>query len=297
MNDMHCQYKILIADGGKDIELEKYLINTNNYPNLFYEYIRYPFDISIKQFHSKLINVLKYVKTKYLLLADNDDFFLLKRIPHLINFLDLNPDYIASRGQLVNLTLFSNNGVINSPIGFDYIAKRQTSFSISDNLINKRISNLCNNISLYDYYANWYCIFHTKIFLEARCQLSKITDPLIDEILTHAFLLTKGKIYIENTPFYIRQTNTSMFGDILVIENKILENFIKFNSLEELNKGANLLIKLNSGLNYENLIKSFSVYLQILTSLHRLVFLVIRGLEAEVYILLIASDQQSQPPK
>ena len=33
MNDLSCPYKILIADGGIDKEVENHLLDKNNYPN------------------------------------------------------------------------------------------------------------------------------------------------------------------------------------------------------------------------------------------------------------------------
>ena len=74
MNEMHCPYKILLADGGANLELEAHLRHPNNYPNLDYEYIRYPFDASLDDYLNKFENVISRVKTEYILLADNDDF-------------------------------------------------------------------------------------------------------------------------------------------------------------------------------------------------------------------------------
>ena len=52
MNDQCCPYKILIADGGADEGIESELRNPTNYPNLDYEYIRYPFDNDWKDFYA-----------------------------------------------------------------------------------------------------------------------------------------------------------------------------------------------------------------------------------------------------
>ena len=38
MNQICCPYKILIADGGDDLEVENILKVNSNYPNIIYEY-------------------------------------------------------------------------------------------------------------------------------------------------------------------------------------------------------------------------------------------------------------------
>ena len=124
MNEMRCPYKILLADGGDNLELEAHLRHFNNYPNLDYEYIRYPFDATLDDYWNKLENLISRVKTKYTLHADNDDFYLLDRIPALIAFLDEHTDYVAARGQLVNFEVFNSIWDLNNkqPRGYRYDA-------------------------------------------------------------------------------------------------------------------------------------------------------------------------------
>jgi glycosyltransferase domain-containing protein len=88
MNNIACPYKILIADGGDNKFLEEHLQNYSNYPLIHYEYIRYPFDETTSLFFKKLESLISKVTTEYILQADNDDFFLLDRIPELIDFLE-----------------------------------------------------------------------------------------------------------------------------------------------------------------------------------------------------------------
>jgi len=71
-------YKILIADGGSDGEIESHLLHRENYPSLDYEYIRYPFDSTLEMYIRKLANVSDLIKTEFVLSADNDDLILLK---------------------------------------------------------------------------------------------------------------------------------------------------------------------------------------------------------------------------
>ena len=78
MEEQRFPYKILIADGGSDDEVEHHLINRGNYPNLDYEYIRYPYDSNLQIYMRKLADVSNRVRTEFVLSADNDDLILLK---------------------------------------------------------------------------------------------------------------------------------------------------------------------------------------------------------------------------
>ena len=73
MEDQRFPYKILIADGGSDKEIERHLGNRRNYPNLDYDYIRYPYDSNAEMFVSKVADVASRVTTKFVMAADNDD--------------------------------------------------------------------------------------------------------------------------------------------------------------------------------------------------------------------------------
>ena len=51
MDLLNFPYKILIADGGENVEIQQVLENKDNFPNLNYDYIRYPYDNTLDDFH------------------------------------------------------------------------------------------------------------------------------------------------------------------------------------------------------------------------------------------------------
>ena len=106
MNSICCPYKILIADGGKDKSIEKDLTNHNNYLNLNFEYIRYPFDEALEDFWKKYHDVMRRVKTKYVVQADNDDFFILDRVSELLKILEDNSNVVGAKGSQVDFTVY-----------------------------------------------------------------------------------------------------------------------------------------------------------------------------------------------
>ena len=236
MDGLKFPYKILIADGGDDQNLESHLREYRNYPNLDYEYIRYPFDSSLEDYYQKLYDVLTRVKTKYTLHADNDDFYLLDKIENHLTFLDENLDYVATRGSLVNLELVNRNyEPISSPTGHAYLARYVFSEPIVADSSLERIKLLCEGMAKFDYYSNWYSITRSDALVSIWSQLVtlKIKEVIVLEILSHVMLVTAGKVRITSDAFYFRQSHTSSFGDTLVQNNEFVERCLAKNGLSE----------------------------------------------------------------
>lgn len=87
MEEQKFPYKILIADGGSDKEIEKHLCNKRNYPSLDYQYIRYPYDSGVAQFVGKVADAASRVTTRFVIAADNDDFILLEPLERNLSLL------------------------------------------------------------------------------------------------------------------------------------------------------------------------------------------------------------------
>ena len=98
-NHYHFPFKILLADGGKDEKIERHLNKIENYPNLNYQYIRFPYDHGYPEFYSKVNNTLNLVTTPFVLLGDNDDFFDINGLQNSVEFLSQNSNFSACRGH------------------------------------------------------------------------------------------------------------------------------------------------------------------------------------------------------
>jgi glycosyltransferase domain-containing protein len=229
MNDQRCPYKILIADGGADKAIEDQLRNSSNYPNLDYEYIRYPFDENVRVFYTKQLDVCGRVRTEYLLWADNDDFFLIDKIPLLIDFLDGNPDYSGCRGTYAQFSLLSKDGdVISAPVGERYTAVPSERGPIENEKYMERAECFFHDVAQYDLWLNWYCVFRTD---KVRSTLETIykynfSDIVLNEILLHLLLLREGKIKVLDQLYYARQLGTSQGSAGIHAENNLLELFL-----------------------------------------------------------------------
>jgi glycosyltransferase domain-containing protein len=91
-------FKVLIADGGADASVPALLAERTRFPNVDYEYLRYPEDTSYRQYYAKIDDALGRVRTPFVAMADNDDFLVADALAQSVRFLAVNPDYAACGG-------------------------------------------------------------------------------------------------------------------------------------------------------------------------------------------------------
>lgn len=164
LNGIPCPFRILIADGGEDEEIQKTLENYDNYPNISYEYIRYPYDKNLTKFHNKLEDVTKRVKTPYAVMADNDDQIVMEGIYKSIEFLENNPDYCCSRGSVISYG------------GGDFSGRGTNLYSdypedITGSTAQERLLNICTH-----FHSSWHNVIRTN-YLLATFKLLNLVNP------------------------------------------------------------------------------------------------------------------------
>ena len=71
------------------------------------KYIHYPYSLNARLKHS-----LSFIKTEYILLASDDEYFLPAGINDCIKFLDNKPDYISCIGRTLAFNIENNNIVL-----------------------------------------------------------------------------------------------------------------------------------------------------------------------------------------
>lgn len=91
-------YRVLIADGGVAGGVSD-IADEHRAAGLDVEYVRYPYDETYAQYYAKLADALSRVTTPFVVLADNDDFFLADGLQQAVAFLVANPAYVACGGQ------------------------------------------------------------------------------------------------------------------------------------------------------------------------------------------------------
>jgi glycosyltransferase domain-containing protein len=92
-------FKVFIADGGCDQRVPKLLSDPASFPNVDYEYVRYPYDETYTQFYSKVDDALSRVQTPFVAMADNDDFFSVEGLGEATRFVVAHPEYVSCGGQ------------------------------------------------------------------------------------------------------------------------------------------------------------------------------------------------------
>ena len=202
-NYIKSPYKILIADGGNDQELTKFLENNDAYENLNYQYVKYPFDKTLTEFHSKLGDITKYITTPFCILMSPDDFITDYGLQKSIEFLKVNEDYVSSRGGLYNTTV--GNGVYGH-------------LNVSNNIYTQYLNNIDGetgnerNIQQAKYWhGNWHNVLRTKT-CKATLKLMDICNPSNMRFTEQLFGFLPaifGKINRINDYFMLHQMNSA----------------------------------------------------------------------------------------
>lgn len=91
-------YRIMIADGGADPTVAAAVAETQSH-GLDVEYLRYPYDSDYAAYYAKLADALSRVSTPFVVMADNDDFFIPKGLARAVEFLLAHAEFVACGGQ------------------------------------------------------------------------------------------------------------------------------------------------------------------------------------------------------
>lgn len=224
-------FNIIIADGGE--EIDRYEIDESYFPNINLSQIVFPFDKDIKTFQSKIIKALGSVSTQYVCMMSNDDFIFQDSIFNQIKFLDNNPDYSASRGDVFDFAINSLNKK-NQLYGDIYSIFRlfyPIGYNSNDVLERLKDYKKC-------YSGLWHSIIRTEILKEIinRSIKNNISSNQIFERYVNLMILISGKVYFDNSLYLLHQVHKEMQTeneDFLSFENEvkmfphIFDNFIR----------------------------------------------------------------------
>ena len=266
MNALKCGYKILIADGGNDESLQKILENKDNYPKINYEYVRYPYDSSLKIYYNKLCNITDKVLTPYVLFADNDDFIILDKIDQYLDFLDKNSDYVCCGGSSATLSIYSSrNEIINSSGGkyFDIRFDELQLSSIENTNGVDRVNDFFKLVESDRLWFIWYDIQRTSQVKISNKYIENyfFKDVVSLEIYKITSLLLLGKSKRFEDLFYIRQQGSSESSTVVNEKFNVVERLIYVNAFEEIINGLIYINNELSDINISSINKSFTYWL------------------------------------
>jgi glycosyltransferase domain-containing protein len=205
-------FNILIADGGVLDVCCEYFSNLKKYKDLRYRYIRYPVDKTYSDYYSKVLDALSKVKTQYVVMADNDDFFIAEGLQKSVNYLESHENYVSCRG-LIGFVNISTKGIENN----NCLSGNKARFKIYKNISNTahsascRVKNHFSSFNLINHYlGTFYDVHRTDdliSFYKVLVDLN-IKDVYLAELLLSYLTVAKGKVRRESYSYLIRQENT-----------------------------------------------------------------------------------------
>lgn len=191
-----CNY--YIADGGMGNENEDLFKNVS-LANV--TYVRYPKDITSHDFIKKMHHAANQIKTKYVMVVDNDDFINFDGIIQCINLLEKDSRAVCAGGVMYGIRQSNSTSE-----GFRY----DLPLKATDNYTLHNLSRFKAIVQLFKNYRYlWYSIFrsedHKKIWEDIKtCNISNL---FLVEILHTELAFCYGKYAHVKRNHYIRLKN------------------------------------------------------------------------------------------
>ena len=205
-NRIKLPFKVFIADGSADDLPSRVLADHTNFPNVDYEYKRYPHDRSQTDYYDKLVGGLAHVDTPFVALADNDDFYVVDGLLRSIEFLKSNPDYSSCRGIIggFKITPNADYGELSGVYGTDVSFVRQV-YPDKPNLEATAVERAHNYLSCYR--PNWYDVCRIE---QARSKFKTLRDLNTFDIILSQHIpmllgVIAGKVQIDSYLYLVRQ--------------------------------------------------------------------------------------------
>lgn len=218
--------KVIVADGGVDNGLENELRNKKFHLVVNYDYVRYPYDENHQIFYAKVHDALTKVETKHVLLASNDDFYFFDALESSVHFLNENPEFVASRGELWDFN------VISPPSGFQRSNTKDHIYGDMDRVRKLYFHTTVLGDSAMDRVADYTLkcnsVFHDVIRTESLREAlsvfvkSKTNDWRFFEKFISCFIASHGKIHRGEGLYMLHQCHPEMAA-LTIVGNTPLE--------------------------------------------------------------------------
>lgn len=228
-NKISLKYPIYIADGAPNKDFKKIIDNSKLFTNISFSYNEFN-DKSYSDYYMKIKTSISEIKTKYVMLIDNDDFVFPKGIELCLKFLNENSNYIGCTGRVgwfyKKSYLFNKNNLRGR---INYFFEKEGAYNPTnyDGNLYSRFSKASKN-----YTVSFYSIFEREKLLIASSEICEMNFNYTYsmEIFFHLRMISLGKINaIKDYPSYFRQLGTSLGND----QNTILSGR-KYNLVEDI---------------------------------------------------------------
>ena len=197
-------FDIIISDGGNVANIKKKL--NLNIRDLNVKYYKFKFYRNFKNFHEKFYNVVRFIKTKYVIFAEDDDYINHKSFIKSKSFLEKNKDFSCVKGIGV-LGEISTETKLSSFFSLRIEDINYSKCNFFDNCHEKRLINYLKfcNTSLWN---GLHRVSNTKKIFKI---LNKnFYNFPITETIFNLMTVRLGKILIPNYIDYIKMDNTEL---------------------------------------------------------------------------------------
>jgi glycosyltransferase domain-containing protein len=201
-NETSFPFKVLIADGGKDPVVAQKLSDHGNFPRIDYEYIRYPYDQTYREYFEKIADLVSRVKTPYLAFVDDDDFILPGGLRSCLGFLIDHPDYVSCGGRVSKFFIRPDaNATYGEDVEFVLLPLAN---SMDDPTAHERVERHFKS-----YNVTWYDVQRTEFMRTIYSELSTFNpnDLLFAERFATYLTVARGKVKRIPNLMLLRQFN------------------------------------------------------------------------------------------
>lgn len=259
-------YHVIIADGEVHPTIDRLLSDPATFPNLSFEYHRYA-DKTFGDFYKKCAETIRKVKTKYVMMSDNDDFSIIAGIQKSIAYLDNEPEYVCAGGKIPGFSIVSRQELAGNVIGqmtdtrFSY--KHQCR-DISFSSVSERVMDEINQFQ-----PVYYHVYRTpalQVIFE-EIEVHDFSDLTVHEFYCALRTVTLGKVRTDLSVIcYFRQNGTSMLSSYFkdwvhhLLHSRLPQDFRAMataiaNEVERIN-GT------NSSVFRESILDAYAIYLR-----------------------------------
>ena len=195
------KFNIIVADGSGLEENENYFKNDLSIKKLNFRYIKYPKDQTYSDYFAKLSDSINKVETKYIILADDDDFYSLQGIEKSVEFLENNSGYVTCRGIIGGFRLTDNLELSSLDIMDKSHLNSLIDNKASDRYFSKLFagSSTFYDVHLTEFQKKNFMILHENNFIE----------PVMVEMMPESLDVIEGKIGRINEIYLMRQVGNN----------------------------------------------------------------------------------------
>jgi len=228
-------FKILIADGGKEEENQEIFSNKEGASGIDSEYIRYPFDKDAITFRQKVADALSRIKTPFVVLASNDDFYFTEGLMKATEFLKNNNDYVSARGEIYSFSIKDRGDVWGK---ITNIYPLYTYPSVNDDSSLKRAETFSKG-----FHSIWHEVFRTKNLehvYKTACQIG-ITDLELSSHFIYLCIAALGKVHRDRDSLFMLHQSSSGSTGVNVLKESPFDKILEDSWPENFRKLTNTL--------------------------------------------------------